>query len=111
MGSFLFRETNMPYYERETISSNGRAADKSVGCWFKSNIVSLLFFFLENHLVSERRYFMLTKKEKKALDLLLRMKGSRNFIEFVYDSILLNRVKMMGLSPYALMHKMAIKEE
>ena len=44
MGSFLFRETNMPYYERETISSNGRVADKSVGCWFKSNIVSLLFF-------------------------------------------------------------------
>ena len=109
MGSFLFRETNMPYYERETISSNGRVADKSVGCWFKSNIVSLLF--LEDHLVSERRYFMLTKKEKKALDLLLRMRGSRNFIEFVYDSILLNHVKMMGLSPYALMHKMAIKEE
>lgn len=54
---------------------------------------------------------MLTKKEKKALDLLLRMKGSRNFIEFVYDSILLNRVKMMGLSPYALMHKVVIKEE
>lgn len=50
MGSFLFRETNMPYYERETISSNGRAADKSVGCWFKSNIVSLLFF--ENRLGS-----------------------------------------------------------
>ena len=99
----------MPYYERETISSNGRAADKSVGCWFKSNIVSLLF--LEDHLVSERRYFMLTKKEKKAFDLLLRMKGSRNFIEFVYDSILLNHVKMMGLSPYALMHKVAIKEE
>ena len=48
MGSFLFfevfREINTPYYERETISSNGRAADKSVGCWFKSNIVSLLFF-------------------------------------------------------------------
>ena len=113
MGSFLFfeafREINTPYYERETISSNGRAADKSVGCWFKSNIVSLLFF--ENYLISERRYFMLTKKEKKALDLLLRMKGSRNFIEFVYDSILLNRVKMMGLSPYALMHKVAIKEE
>ena len=49
MGSFLFfeafREINTPYYERETISSNGRAADKSVGCWFKSNIVSLLFFW------------------------------------------------------------------
>lgn len=48
MGSFLFfeafREINAPYYERETISSNGRATDKSVGCWFKSNIVSLLFF-------------------------------------------------------------------
>ena len=54
---------------------------------------------------------MLTKKEKKALDLLLRMKGSRNFIEFVYYSILLNHVKMMGLSPYALMHKVAIKKE
>ena len=26
-----------------------------------------LFYFLEDHLVSERRYFMLTKKEKKAL--------------------------------------------
>lgn len=52
---------------------------------------------------------MLTKKEKKALDLLLRIKGSKNFLEFIHDDILLKRVKMMGVNPYRLMHKVTIE--
>ena len=113
MGSFLFSKrfaklTHRIMKERQLAQMVEQQINLSV---VGSSPTLFLFYFLESHLVSERRYFMLTKKEKKALDLLLRMKGSRNFIEFVYDSILLNRVKMMGLSPYALMHKVAIKEE
>lgn len=52
---------------------------------------------------------MLTKKEKKALDLLLRMNGANNFIEFIHDDILLKRVKMMGVNPYRLMRKVSIE--
>lgn len=52
---------------------------------------------------------MLTKKEKKALDLLLRMNGANTFMEFIHDDILLKRVKMMGVNPYRLMHKVSIE--
>mgnify|MGYP007068176887 FL=1 len=52
---------------------------------------------------------MLTKKEKKALDLLLRMKGSKNFLGFIHDDMLLKRVRMMGVNPYRLMRKVAIE--
>lgn len=52
---------------------------------------------------------MLTKKEKKALELLLKLKGSRNFLEFIHDDILLRRVKMMGVNPYRLMRKLVIE--
>lgn len=52
---------------------------------------------------------MLTKKEKKALDLLLRMNGANTFMELIHDDILLKRVKMMGVSPYRLMRKVSIE--
>ena len=52
---------------------------------------------------------MLTKKEKKALDLLLRMNGANTFMEFIHDDILLKRVKMMGVNPYRLMRKVSIE--
>ena len=52
---------------------------------------------------------MLTKKEKKALDLLLRMNGANTFMEFIHDDILFKRVKMMGVNPYRLMRKVSIE--